>query len=49
MIVGCFIVLIVIAATMVAVNRAIREQSEILLEIMRKLTIATGGEWREDE
>lgn len=56
MIIGCFIVLIVIAATLVAVNRAVREQtqavkeqSKLLLEIMRKFTETTGGEWTEDE
>ena len=49
MIIGCFIVLIVIAATLVAVNRAVREQNKIIMEIMRKFTETTGGEWTEDE
>ena len=49
MIIGCFIVLIVIAATLVAVNRAVREQNKILMEFMRKFTETTGGEWTEDD
>ena len=46
MIVACFVVLIVIAATLIAINRAIREQSNILVEVVRKLDELAGNEWR---